>query len=214
MMIEGILWDNDGVLVNTETLFYLANKQLFSEFDIVLTEQQFFDWYLVKNTGAWHLLDQHSPQEIQQLRVRRDQMYTTLLQRNDDLAIVGMEALVGHLAGQRPLGIVTSARKEHFDLIHARLDFIRHFQFIITEEMYSASKPAPEPYLLGATKMSLPVERCLVIEDSPRGLQAARAAGMPCIVLRHPMMANYAFDGAYRIVDSVEELQHEVNKIL
>ena len=214
MKIDSILWDNDGVLVDTERLFYLANQQLFSEFDITLTEQQFFDWFLVKNIGAWHLLEHHSAQEIAQLRARRDRIYTNLLHASAGLAMTGMQEVVEQLAAQRPMGVVTSARKEHFDLIHARLDFVRHFQFVLTDEDYSASKPSPEPYLLGAKTMRTPVENCLVVEDSPRGLQAARAAGMPCIVLRHPIMANYAFDGAYRVVDSVQELEHEVNKLL
>jgi len=67
---------------------------------------------------------------------------------------------------------------------------------------------------MGLAKMGLPASSCLVIEDSPRGLQAARAAGIPCIVLRNKMMFDFPFEGAHRVVDSVAELRHEINTLL
>ncbi|MET3108619.1 HAD superfamily hydrolase (TIGR01509 family) [Oxalobacteraceae bacterium GrIS 2.11] len=213
-MVEGILWDNDGVLVHTEKLFFQANRDLFARFDIDLTEQHFFDWYLTKNHGAWHLLTEHTPEQIRQLRVERDQLYTQYLQANTELAIEGVGALLTGLAAQVPMGIVTSSKREHFDLIHDRLDFVRHFRFVITDEMVSVSKPSPEPYLLGLTKLGLAASKCLVIEDSPRGLQAAQEAGIRCIVLRHKMMLDFPFDGAYRVVESVDELTHEIHALL
>jgi beta-phosphoglucomutase-like phosphatase (HAD superfamily) len=54
--IEGILWDNDGVLVDTERLFYQSNRELFLPFGVDLSELDFFNWYLADNCGAWHLL--------------------------------------------------------------------------------------------------------------------------------------------------------------
>ncbi|PRC92552.1 HAD family hydrolase [Solimicrobium silvestre] len=213
-MVEGILWDNDGVLVDTEKLFFQANKDLFAQVDIALTEQHFFDWFLLENRGAWHLLTDHTPDQIKQLRTRRDQIYMQHLHNNERLEISGINELLLGLAPRVPMGIVTSARSDHFELIHSRLDLIRHFRFVVTEEMYSESKPSPEPYLLGLTKLDLPAEKCLVIEDSPRGLHAARAAGIKCIVLRNKMMLDYPFEGAYRVVESVEELSHEINQLL
>lgn len=213
-MVEGILWDNDGVLVDTEKFFYQANRDLFAEFEIELTEKHFFDWYLTDNCGAWHLIDGIDAQQIHQLRQRRDRFYTAYLQHNQQLAIDGIGALLGTLAAKVPMGIVTSSKREHFDLIHGRLDFLQHFKFVVTDELVSASKPSPEPYLLGLTKIGLAAERCLVIEDSPRGLQAAKNAGIPCIVLRNKMMHDFPFDGAFRVVDSVAELSHQIHSLL
>jgi len=213
-MVEGILWDNDGVLVNTEKFFFQANQDLFARFDIELTERHFFDWFLTQNCGAWHLLSAHTHEQIKALRVERDQMYTRYLQENHDLAMLGIDALLTELGLQVPMGIVTSSRAQHFDLIHGRLNLQRHFQFVVTDDMVSASKPAPEPYLMGLKKIALPADRCLVVEDSPRGLQAARAAGIPCIVLRNDMMFDFPFDGAHRVVDSVAELAAEIKNLL
>jgi len=213
-MIKGILWDNDGVLVDTEKFFYQANRDLFAQFGIDLTEQHFFDWYLTDNCGAWHLLPDLTQEQIHQYRQQRDQFYTQYLQNNRQLAIPGIGELLDGLASKVAMGIVTSSKSEHFSLIHGRLDFLRHFRFVITEDMVGTSKPSPEPYLLGLDKIALPASQCLVIEDSPRGLLAAKAAGIPCIVLRNKMMFDYPFDGAYRVVDTVAELGHEINLLL
>lgn len=213
-MVEGILWDNDGVLVDTEKFFFKANQDLFARFGIDITEQHFFDWFLTQNHGAWHLLTDHSPHQIQQLRVERDQMYTQYLKANHDVAMQGMAALLQELAPRVPMGVVTSSRREHFDLIHAKLNLVRHFQFVVTDDMVSSSKPSPEPYLLGLSKIGLRADQSLVIEDSPRGLQAARAAGIPCIVLRNKMMLDFPFEGAHCVVESVDELAHQIKKML
>ena len=212
--VNGILWDNDGVLVDTEKFFYQANKDLFARFDIDLTERHFFDWFLTQNCGAWHLLDRHTPEQIKSLRIERDQLYTRYLQDNHDVAMHGIDTLLTELATKLPMGVVTSSRAEHFDLIHARLNLKRHFQFVVTDDMVGSSKPSPEPYQMGLKKIALPAQQCLVVEDSPRGLQAARAAGIRCIVLRNKMMFDFPFDGAYRVVDSVDELTQEINRLL
>ena len=94
------------------------------------------------------------------------------------------------------MGVVTSANREHFDIIHRRLDLVRHFRFVLTAEDYRHTKPSPDPYLLGLKRLGLEAGQCLVVEDSPRGLEAARAAGIPCIVLRHELTLGHDFAGA------------------
>jgi beta-phosphoglucomutase-like phosphatase (HAD superfamily) len=94
------------------------------------------------------------------------------------------------------------------------LNLLHHFQFVVTEDMVNRSKPSPEPYLLGLKMIGLNADECLVIEDSPRGLQAANAAGVTCIVLRNKMMLDHAFVGAHRVVDSVDQLAQEISQLI
>ena len=56
-MLKGILWDNDGVLVNTEHLFYEANCRLLGEYGVALSPQEYFDWFLQDDRGPWHRLE-------------------------------------------------------------------------------------------------------------------------------------------------------------
>jgi HAD superfamily hydrolase (TIGR01509 family) len=215
-MKSGILWDNDGVLVDTEGLFYEANRELFAEHGIHLTHQHFFDWFLCDNIGAWHLLEARgmTQSEIAILRDDRNQRYSQRLQAGRDLVIDGVQDVLRVLGARTRMGIVTSSRLDHFNMIHDKLDLLQHFEFVVAEGDYAASKPAPDPYLLGLKKLALPAEQCIVIEDSPRGMCAAITAGLRCIVLRNELSRHYAFDDAYCVVDSYAELGYVVVDIL
>lgn len=206
--MKGILWDNDGVLVDTEGLFFEANQELFAEHGIQLTSQQFFDWFLCDNIGAWHLLETrgYTSEHIHQLRADRNQRYSKRLQSGKQLVLPGVKQLLTTLQGQTRMGIVTSSRRDHFNIIHQDLDLLQHFDFVVTEEDYPHSKPAPDPYLLGLKKLELPARECVVIEDSPRGLAAATAANLPCIVIRNALSRHYPFDGAAAVVEDYREL--------
>ncbi len=214
--VRAILWDNDGVLVDTERLFYEANRHMLAGQGITLSERDFFNWYLLHNCGAWHVLRGRGADRdrIDALRTERDQLYTDLLAAAGDTAIPGMPALLADLAPRVPMGIVTSARRVHFDAIHAGLGLLPHFRFVLTSDMYGRSKPSPEPYLLGLDTLGVPAEQCLVVEDSPRGLQAARAAGIRCIVLRNSMSMDFPFEGAHCVVDTVQSLREAIDGLL
>ena len=214
--IKGILWDNDGVLVNTEHLFYEANREIFAEHGIDLTPQHFFDWFLTENFGAWHLLHEigYTQAQTDALRESRNQRYSERLMREDRLGNAGIDQVLARLSKRVPMGIVTSAQKEHFCLIHDKLALRPYFDFVVTEEDTKESKPSPEPYLLGLKKLDVAAEECLVIEDSPRGVQAARAAGIRCIVLRHALMQGFPFEGAFRVVDTPTQLLETIEAML
>lgn len=208
MNMRGILWDNDGVLVDTEGLFFEANRELFAEHDITLSPQHFFDWFLCDNIGAWHLLEErgYSSEHIHQLRIDRNRRYSERLQSGQQLLLPGVQELLGTLQKHARMGIVTSSRRDHFNMIHQDLGLLLHFEFVITEEDYPQSKPAPDPYLLGLKKLVLPAQQCMVIEDSPRGLRSAIAAGIACIVIRNELSRHHHFDGAFAVVDTHAEL--------
>ena len=209
-MVEAILWDNDGVLVDTERLFFEANQELLASLGAELTPEGFFAWYLLDNCGGWHLLGDPPDEQIEIWRAERNRIYSRKLQQAGSLAMPGIGELLTTLAPHYRMGIVTSSYREHFDLIHQDLALTRHFEFILAAEDYNGSKPDPEPYLQGLKRLDLPAHLCLVIEDSPRGLAAANAAGIPCMVLRHPLTRGHDFSGATAVVDSLDELAHVI----
>ncbi|MBC3872900.1 HAD family hydrolase [Undibacterium flavidum] len=215
-MKHGILWDNDGVLVDTEGLFYQANRSLFAEHDIDLTPELFFDWFLLENLGAWHLLEARgmNADEIGLLRDERNRRYSALLQSTSDLEITGVKPLLTSLQTKVKMGIVTSSRPDHFHLIHSKLDLLPHFEFVVTDADYVNSKPAPDPYLLGLEKLAIAKEHCMVIEDSPRGLRSAISAGLNCVVIRNHLSRHFAFEGAYRVVDNYVALGAVIEEFL
>ena len=146
-MLSAILWDNDGVLVDTERFYYQANRDYLRGHGIELSEAQFFEWFLADNCGAWHLLEAGgaSAEQIARWRRERNALHLELIHAASELVTPGIEPLLDSLAGRVEMGIVTSATQASFDAIHARHDLLRHFRFALTAETYERSKPAPDP---------------------------------------------------------------------
>jgi HAD superfamily hydrolase (TIGR01509 family) len=210
-MIKAIFWDNDGILVDTEHLYFLATKQTLAVTGIELTEEQYLDLFLVQSKGAWHLAEEKgvSLQEINRLRKERDLLYSKLLGQ-ETLVINGVEEVLKTLHGKYLMGIVTSSKKNHFELIHTNTGFLKYFDFVITEADFTKSKPDPEPYLLALERSGFKKEECIAIEDSERGLLAAHAAGIKCLALPGKLTGKGNFEKAYKVLNNITEVLSEL----
>jgi HAD superfamily hydrolase (TIGR01509 family) len=205
--VRAILWDNDGVLVDSEQLYFEVTRDVLATAGIVLTDEQYRDLFLVQGRGAWHLCGERGiPElEISRLRAARNDRYSEGL-RQGSLALEDVETVLAALHGRYPMGCVTSSRQDHFALIHERTGFLRYFDFVLTASDVSRVKPDPELYVRAVERTGFPAVECLAIEDSERGLQAARAAGVPCIVVPTPLTRGCAFAGAERVLERITEV--------
>jgi HAD superfamily hydrolase (TIGR01509 family) len=213
-MIKAIFWDNDGVLVDTERLYFLATQHVLATVGIPLTQKQYIDLFLVQGKGAWHLAEDQgiSPSAIAQLRHARNTIYSTLLGQEACL-IAGVRDVLDALYGTYVMGIVTSSEPDHFALIHQTTGLLPYFQFVLTARDYTHSKPHPEPYLLAVERSGYRKKECLVIEDSERGLLAATAAGLRCIVVPSAFTRGSTFAGAYKVLESLSKLLAELSQL-
>jgi len=118
-MIKAILWDNDGVLVETEHLYFEATRQVLKSVGIALTQEQFIELFLVQGTGVWPLAEARgmAPSEIERLRDERNALYARRLEEAPRL-VDGIAGVLDELHDRYVMGIVTSSRRDHFDLIH------------------------------------------------------------------------------------------------
>lgn len=184
LSFDAILFDNDGVLVDTEELYFAANREALAAIGVTLDEAGYIELFLRTGQGAWGVLEARgfTPEGIATWRARRNRRYEELVASRDVL-IPGVSEVVAALARHHRLAIVTSSEPGPFALTHARTGLLRHFELVLTREQYVESKPHPEPYLKAADRLGVRPERCLVIEDSERGLRAAKAAGMRCWVV-------------------------------
>ncbi len=205
--LKAIFWDNDGVLVDTERLYYEANRRILLRYGVELDRATFVEYFLKRAQGAWHLLGARGfpEEEIGRLRQERDDLYASLL-RTSASALDGAEETLRLLKGRYTLGIVTSSLKVHFDLIHQRTGLLRYVDFVLTSEDFSASKPDPEPYCKALAKADRRPEECLVIEDSERGLVAASRAGIECWVIPTDLTKDSDFRAAGRILRNIREV--------
>jgi HAD superfamily hydrolase (TIGR01509 family) len=209
--IKAILWDNDGVLVDTEHLYFRATQEVLASIGMELTEKDFLDLFLVEARGAWHLVSERgvSAAEIEKLRQTRNQRYAEYL-RTETRLMEGIEDVLTELHGRYTMGIVTSSLREHFDIIHHSSGLLKYFDFVVASGDYTRYKPDPEPYLVALQRANCGPEECIAVEDSLRGLLSATRAGIRCYVVPQKLTSASDFSAAYRVLQNVRELLQEL----
>jgi len=200
-----VLWDNDGVLVNSEGLFFRATRRTLHQVGVELTRDTFVQYSLREGKSAFDLAADRGMSQVRiaALREERDGLYTELL-RSEPLLIEGVEQTLARLQGQVKMGVVTSSKREHFDAQHEITGFLPYFDFVICREDYVNSKPHPDPYLTALREQGLAAEDCIVVEDSERGLSAATACGIRCIVVPNEWTSSGNFDTAWSVVERID----------
>ena len=204
-MIKAIFWDNDGVLVDTEGLFFKANKETLSEAGIALEWEQFEEISLTRGGSVLQLAATPGTDAFYKLRGRRDAVYADLLTRKP-LVIDGVRNVLDALHGKYVMGIVTSSGHEHFEIIHRQSQLLPYFQFVLTMKDCMHFKPHPEPYLKAVELSGFAPDECLVVEDSPRGLASAVNAGIKCVIVPSQFTLSNNFAGAWKILNGIREL--------
>jgi HAD superfamily hydrolase (TIGR01509 family) len=205
--IKAIFWDNDGVLVDTERLYFEATKQILAPAGVDLTDADYLEWFLIQGRGAWHVLEDRgvASSEIDRLRDARNDLYATWL-RETRLLLPGVASVLAALRGRFVMGVVTNSRRDHFDLIHDKTGLLPYFDFVLTAGDYARSKPHPDPYLRAIERSGVDPADCVAVEDSERGLEAAIRAGISCIVVPTSLTRSCQFAHAHRIVERVDDI--------
>ena len=213
-MLTTILWDNDGVLVDTEHLYFRACREALARVEIELSADRYVDLFLKKSEGLFRMTSEHSlsHNEAEGLRRWRDARYLELL--GEGITVIGgVREVLQMLHGRVQMGIVTGSRRRHFETIHATTDLLSYVDFVLVREDYGESKPDPAPYLEALRRHRLGASECLVVEDSDRGLRAALAAGIRCAVIPQGLTRGLDFRGALRMLESIRELPDLVDEL-
>lgn len=206
-----VLWDNDGVLVDTEGLYFQASREVLSNVGIDLTLDQFREISLRRGQSTFILATERgvSANDVERLRKERDRMYAELMAARS-CVIEGAEDVLRSLHGRVRMGIVTSAQRQHFQAVHEKSGLIQYMDFVLTREDYTQSKPHPEPYLTAMNRHGLRPDQCIIVEDSERGLAAASAAGVDCIIVLSEWTREGDFAEAIAVVDDISGVVEEM----
>lgn len=201
-----LLWDHDGVLVDTEARYFETTQLALANWGIQLSRER---WLWGQAQGF--LLEQFNfpsgsePIDFKAIRRFRDQAYLDLLSR-EDVLIEGAEEVLTELGQRFRMGMVTNNKWEFLHQIHSRGSILDHFEHIVTAEDCDHHKPNPEPYLRALDLFGYPSQQALAIEDSERGLRAAVAAGIRCMIVKSPMMDGGDFELAEGVLDSLSQI--------
>lgn len=201
-----ILWDNDGVLVDTEVVYFEATRAVLAAAGYTLAERDFVEMSLRLGRSAFELVsDRFTPEDIEEMRLRRNRDYHDAVTRGVRVN-PGVRECLEALRSHVRMGIVTGSRRDHFEAMHRTSGLMPYFEFALTHDEYERSKPHPEPYLTAVERYGLDPRSCVVVEDSERGVRSAVAAGLRCIAIPNALTRNGEFSLATLVLDDVSAL--------
>ncbi|MFT3780892.1 MAG: HAD family phosphatase [Nibricoccus sp.] len=204
---DALFWDHDGLLVETEMLFYSITRDLVQTKGIEITEDLWSSEYLSKARGTTAIVADFGLRgaEAEAIIEIRNRRYYELLEDAPPLCPFARETLTA-LKKRFPMALVTGNSRRAINIVHRTTCLLSIFDDIITQDDFPNPKPAPDCYLLAARRLGAEPSRCVAIEDSERGMNAALSAGMRCIVVPSALTKRQKFDGALAIEPSLERL--------
>jgi len=215
-----VIWDMDGTLVDTAELHFHAWAELARELGKPFTRADFAATFGWRNPEIIPKLfgSRYTAQEVQELGDRKETLYRAQAKHGVELLPGVRPLLEGLQAGGFRQAIGSSAPRANLELILELTATTAFFQALVSMEDTQRGKPDPEVFLRAAGKVAMAPDRCLVIEDAPAGIQAARAGGMRAIgviFVGHHDVKVLREAGADLIVPSLERVSPEtVRRIL
>ncbi|MBT3408834.1 HAD family phosphatase [Candidatus Woesearchaeota archaeon] len=202
--MKAVIFDRDGVIIDSETLHIDSVIKAFDTFNIKITEEEkkliigrhpedYKKFFINKNNFQYDKFREIQRKEFREL-FKSASLFKetiTLIKKLYELKI--------------PLALTTSAGIKSTLEVVENANIKNMFNFIITSEDYNQRKPHPEPYLITAKKLKLNPKDCIVIEDSYVGVESAKNAGMKCIAISNKL-TNQDLSKADLIVNSAKEI--------
>lgn len=212
-MKKYILFDHDGVLVDTEFWYYKAGERALADIGVTL-DKDLYVRDMNQGLGTWAQaraagIDE---QAIRRQREVRDRYYQEFL-RAEPIEIEGVAEALAELSMYVRMAIVTTAKRADFDLIHEKRQLRRFMDFVLVREDYQHAKPHPEPYLTGLKRFGATKEETLVVEDSSRGLSSAVAAGIDCVIVHNDFTRGHDYSAASHRIAALRELKDIIVKV-
>ncbi len=211
-MIEAVIFDLDGVLVQTEEVWDEVRRQLAverggrydAEAQRTMMGMSSLEWseFMHEELGI-----PEPPEQISAEVVRRmERRYRERLP-----LIEGAREAVERLAARWPLGLASSSNRPLIDAVLELSGLAEHFQATVSSEEVARGKPAPDVYLEAARRLGVAPERCAAIEDSHSGIRSAKEAGMRVIAIPNPSFppGADALAEADVVLDSLSQLRPE-----
>jgi HAD superfamily hydrolase (TIGR01509 family) len=184
-MIQTVIFDMDGVIVDTEPVHHYAYFQHFDELNIKVTEEMFTSFMGNSTRNTFQKLKEtfDLDYDVEDLILRKRTLFNDAFDKKEDLFLLdGVEQLIKdlHHNGMQ-LVVASSASKVTIDRVFTRFGLHSYFSHIVSGEDFPKSKPHPAIFEHAALVSQTPKEACVVIEDSTNGIIASKAAGIYCI---------------------------------
>lgn len=217
-MLKAVLFDMDGVIVDTEPLHRKAYHQMFDEVNINVSNELYESF-----TGqatlpiCERLVDEFNlslaPEELVRLKRKH---FKYLFENDDSLQLIDgvLDLIKNYHSNGVTLVLASSASMPNINRIFERFDLNQYFVAKLSGADLKASKPHPEIFEKAAEASGFSRSECIVIEDSTNGIKAAHSAGIFCVAFKSPHSTNQDYTLASLVIDDFKEIVFEKAKDL
>lgn len=203
---RAVIFDLDGVIIDSEALQYAAYGQVLARFAIAVSVEEYARHWIAEGRGPEYAVSTHAlPMHPDELRALKRPVYHDLLRRAVTL-MPGVVAALGRLHGRFPLGLATNSPRQDVAFVMDQFELGRFFHATVAREDYERAKPEPDAFTTAAARLGVPPRACLVVEDAYRGVRAAVHAGAVVAAVPNRFTRNNDFSLAAVVLQSLDEL--------
>jgi len=181
---RAVLWDMDGTLIDSEDFHWISWRNTLANEGITISREQFLSSFGQRNDSIiprW-LGAASTPERIERIANAKEELYRHLVRKDGISPLPGVASWLHRLHKEGWIqAIASAAPRANIDTVLEALSATHIFQGIVSADDVHRGKPDPEVFLIAASRVGVPPDRCIVVEDAVAGVQGARSAGMKSI---------------------------------
>lgn len=212
-MFKAVIFDMDGVMVDTELVQSNAFEAVLAEYGVTAEKNGHGTVHVSGATTdeTWEMFkERYNFDAPTELLTRKKRDATMAVLNNSVEPMPGLIELLNELKSHDvKLAVATSAQQERAELVLSKLDIRKFFSVVISANDIEHGKPAPDPYLKAAEHLQIAPSECVVLEDAEVGVLSGKAAGMKVIAIPNEHTKRMNFDKADAIVDSLSIISYD-----
>ncbi len=209
-MSQAVIFDMDGVIIDSEPIHKRVFTKLAGEHGIPLTPEVITSYIGRSPVAQWTDLKAkyHFDEDPEHIVEEQMERYLSYLAHNHPSPMPGLPSLLEYLHNRNiPMALASSNTRKVVEAVPELLGISQYFMKRVSGQDVVHAKPAPDVFLSAAQKLNIAAEFCIVIEDAENGVKAAKTAGMRCVGLQIPGAGDQELSQADIVVSSLNELE-------